>query len=213
MQRISFPLPTVERLTYYLRTLEALLLAGRENVSSEELARLNGLTAAQVRKDLAYFGSFGQKGKGYPVSVLAEKLKELLGLSREWFLCLVGLGNLGRALVRFKGFAERGLRFVAIFDKDPKKIGTEFYGINILDIADLPEIAQKQKIEIAVLTVPESEAKSVYEVIKRSVIKGVLNFTTASLTSTEKIFVKNVSIVQELESLTFYLSRNIVGGR
>lgn len=207
IMRRRFPLPTVIRLTYYLRALEIFASEGKSEVLSDEIAKLTNLSSAQIRKDLAYFGSFGKKGKGYPVLSLLAKIKELVGLDREWRLCLIGLGNLGKAIVRFRGFGERGLKFVAIFESDPQKISKEFLGIPIFNVLELPKIAKELSIDIAILTIPDESASNVFELIRSSGIYGVLNFTSAPLVSDEKIFVKNVSIAQELEIITFYLSK------
>ncbi|MGB9561799.1 MAG: redox-sensing transcriptional repressor Rex, partial [bacterium] len=195
----QFPFPTVIRLTYYLRALEFLLTQNKGETSSDELAKLTNLSPEQVRKDLAYFGSFGKRGKGYPLPKLYEKIKELIGINKEWRLCLIGLGNLGKAIVRFKGFPERKLRFYAIFENDPKKIGGEFQGIRIFDVNKLPEVARELSLDIAVFTIPDDQVDKVYELVRKTNIRGILNFTSAPLHSEKDLFVKNVSIAQELE--------------
>ncbi|MEO7966723.1 MAG: redox-sensing transcriptional repressor Rex, partial [Gemmatimonadaceae bacterium] len=128
---------TVRRLSVYLRFLEDSASQGTRTISSEELARRGGTTSAQVRKDLSFFGSFGKRGLGYPVPELIASLRDILGLRRDWRVIIIGAGKIGTALAQYHGFRQRGFQVVAVYDADPKKIGTRWEGLVVRDIADL----------------------------------------------------------------------------
>jgi len=202
----KMPLPIVERLSVYLLTLSDIKSEGRVSVSSLELAERNGFSSAQVRKDLSCFGTFGKKGTGYDIDLLIEKIRGILGLKRTWRLALIGLGNLGKALITHKGFTTRAFEFVAIFEKKPSLVGKQYKGIQIYNIENLDKIAKAKRIEIAVLTIPKKEVAGVYEKVIVAGIPAALNFTPVRLLPKENTLVKNVNFFQNLETLTFYLS-------
>src|SRR5687767_12544877 len=145
---------TVRRLSLYLRFLEDAEARGSATISSEELAKRGATTSAQVRKDLSFFGSFGKRGLGYSVPELAGRLREILGLERKWSVVIVGAGKIGSALAQYRGFRQRGFTVIAVYDSDPAKIGTEWDGLRVRDIASLERDAVDEKPDIAVLATP-----------------------------------------------------------
>src|SRR5919109_151831 len=152
---------TVRRLSLYLRFLEEFEEQGIETVSSGALASLGGTTSAQVRKDLSFFGSFGKRGLGYPVPELAGRIREILGLKRRYRVGMIGAGKIGSALVQYRGFRQRGFDIVAIFDSDTSKIGRQWNGLTVLDIANLEKEAARHPIDMAVLVTPADAAQAV----------------------------------------------------
>lgn len=197
---------TIRRLSVYLRTLEE---GGEpeETVSSEDLAERAGTTAAQVRKDLSLFGSFGKRGLGYAVPELSGRLRRILGLDRTWKIALVGAGRVGAALFEYPGFRARGFRIVSVFDRDPEKIGRHWGDIPIENVADLGPRVREQGVEILILAVP---APAVQDVVDRAVeagVRGILNFAPAQLKVPEEVALKDVNMVMELEALSFTLSQ------
>lgn len=155
------PKAVVSRLSLYLRELQCLLRDGKQTISSTQLGALLGFTDAQVRKDLAYFGQFGYPGIGYRCSELVDAIRNILGTNRDWPMALIGLGNLGRALLRYKGFGHQGFRVVAIFDTDTTKIGKTAEGLPIFALDDLKQQVPQKGIRLAVLAVPAASAQSV----------------------------------------------------
>src|SRR5438552_6060446 len=156
---------TVRRLSAYLRVLEDFEWRGLSTISSEELANRGGTTSAQVRKDLSFFGSFGKRGLGYSVPELAGRLREILGLGREWRVFIIGAGKIGAALVAYRGFRQRGFTILAAYDSNPEKIGRKLEGIPVKDIAQLERDVQRESPppDIAVLTVPAEVAQSMLD--------------------------------------------------
>jgi len=153
------PEKAVARLSIYLRCLEELETEGALTVSSQQMARRFGLNSAQLRKDLAYFGQFGIRGVGYHVHFLENSVKEILGLNQEWKVALVGAGNLGSALLKYKGFSPKGFRISAVFDANPHKIGKTLGGIEIKGPEEIPVILRKENIRIGIIATPASAAQ------------------------------------------------------
>ncbi len=196
----------MRRLSIYLRILEEVERGGTETISSEELAGRVATTAAQVRKDLSLFGSFGKRGLGYAVPQLTAELREILGLDRSWRVALVGAGRIGSALFEYPGFRKRGFEIVAVLDADPGKHGMRWRGIPVQDTADLEKVLQSQEVDIVILAVP---SEAVPEVLGRVVavgVKGILNFASMHLRVPSDVAVKDVNMVMELEALSFALS-------
>lgn len=202
----KIPVPTVNRLSIYLKCFNELLDSNILNVSSSEIAKIIGLNSAQVRKDLAYFGKFGRRGFGYNVSYLKENITKILGTHKNWNVAIIGAGNLGRALTMYKGFLNRGFSIVACFDNDPAKIGWEIDGINIYSIEEIEKIIKKEKIEIAIITTPSSSLSEIINILKKTNIKGILNFAGKHILNEGKIMIRNVDLALELEQLTFLIS-------
>jgi redox-sensing transcriptional repressor len=197
---------TVRRLSLYLRFLEESAQRGLVTISSDELARRGGTTSAQVRKDLSFFGSFGKRGLGYSVPELTESLREILGLRREWRVIIVGAGKIGTALAQYRGFRQRGFRVVAVYDRDPKKIGTQWDSLKVRDMATIERDIANDQPDIAVLTTPGEEAQAVVDRLVRAGIRAVLNFAPVQLQVPADVTLKNVNMAMELEGLSFALT-------
>ncbi len=197
----------VRRLSLYLRILEDLERKGRNTVSSEEMSGRSATTAAQVRKDLSLFGSFGKRGLGYAVTELAERLKKILGLDRRWRVALVGAGRIGSALVEYSGFAERGYDVVAIFDSDASKVGGKWGGLCVRDISEFEAVSNDESVEMVILAIPVEAVPSVMEHVEKAGIRGILNFAPTKLKVPLGVAVKDVNMVMELEALSFAFSQ------
>ena len=176
-------------------------------MSSEEMSGRSATTAAQVRKDLSLFGSFGKRGLGYAVPELAVRLKKILGLDRRWRVALVGAGRIGSALVEYGGFGDRGYDVVAIFDSDASKVGGTWGGLCVRDISEFETVANSQSVEIVILAIPVEAVPSVMEHVKKAGVRGILNFAPTKLKVPMGIAVKDVNMVMELEALSFALSQ------
>jgi redox-sensing transcriptional repressor len=197
---------TVRRLSAYLRFLEDFETRGLSTISSEELANRGGATSAQVRKDLSFFGSFGKRGLGYSVPELAGRLREILGLGKEWRVIIVGAGKIGAALAQYRGFRQRGFNILAAYDNSTDKIGRKLEGIPVRDIDHLERDIQRDKPDIVVLTVPGEEAQKVVDRVVKAGVKAILNFAPAQLHATADVTIKTVNMAMELEGLSFALT-------
>ena len=197
------PKAVVSRLSLYLRELQHLVRDGHETTSSTQLGRVLGFTDAQVRKDLAYFGQFGYPGIGYRCDELIREIKRILGTDRQWPVALVGAGNLGRALVGYKGFGHQGFRVAAVFDVDEAKIGLEIDGVPIHALDDLPQVAADQDIRLAIVAVPASAAQDVADRLVAAGIDGILNFAPVTINLPERLRTVGVDLAIELEQLSF----------
>jgi redox-sensing transcriptional repressor len=175
-------------------------------ISSEELANRGGTTSAQVRKDLSFFGSFGKRGLGYSVPELAGRLREILGLGKEWRVVIVGAGKIGGALAQYRGFRHRGFNILAAYDNNADKVGRKLEGIPVRDIAQLDRDIQREKPDIVVLTVPGEEAQKVVDRVVKAGVKAILNFAPAQLHAPPDVTVKTVNMAMELEGLSFALT-------
>ncbi|MGH7754478.1 MAG: redox-sensing transcriptional repressor Rex [Gemmatimonadales bacterium] len=200
---------TVRRLSLYLRFLEAFEHQGVTTVSSEALAAQGGggTTPAQVRKDLSFFGSFGKRGLGYDVRVLATRIRDILGLKRRYRVALVGAGRVGGALVQYEGFRDRGFEIVAIYDRDPKKIGARWNGLVVRDAAHLEADLKRNPVDIAIVVTPAAAAQDVVDRLVKGGVKGILNFAPTAISVPATVVLKTVNMAQELETLSFALAR------
>ena len=199
---------TTNRLSVYLRCLKALDAAGVKTVSSQALAEQFHLNAAQIRKDLAYFGEFGVRGVGYYVKDLRSHLRQILGLDQRVRVGIMGAGNLGLALADYPGFRMEGFEIAALFDTMREKIGQHSRGgVPIFDIADLRRIVRKEHIRIAVIAVPAAAAQSVLQTVVAAGIKAVLNFSPGTLKVPSDVKIKSVDLTVSLESLSFFLAQ------
>ena len=199
---------TTNRLSVYLRCLNALDAAGVKTVSSQALAQEFHLNAAQIRKDLAYFGEFGVRGVGYYVKDLKRHLRQILGLERKLKVAILGAGNLGLALADYPGFRQEGFQIIALFDTLSNKVGQQSrLGVPIFDIKELRRIAAKEKIGIAVIAVPAASAQRVVDQVVAAGIKAILNFSPGTLRAPEGVKLKSVDLTVSLESLSFYLAQ------
>jgi redox-sensing transcriptional repressor len=207
MKPMKIPDKTVTRLSIYLRCLEELEADGVTSVSSRQLAERFGLNSAQVRKDLAYFGQFGVRGLGYYVAELKHNLERILGLKQDWEVALVGVGNLGSALIAYKGFQARGFKIGMAFDADPAKVGQIVGDVPIVEIAKLAQTVRRKKVKIAVLAVPAPAAQSVADLLVEGGVTAILNFAPAQLTVPEGIKVQNVDLSVLLKTLSYHTVR------
>ena len=197
---------TVRRLSLYLRFLEESAQRGVVTISSDELARRGGTTSAQVRKDLSFFGSFGKRGLGYSVPELTDSLREILGLRREWRVIIVGAGKIGTALAQYRGFRQRGFRVIAVYDRDPKKVGTQWDAMVVRDMTTIEQDIAREEPDIAVLTTPGEEAQAVVNQLIGAGIRALLNFAPVQLQVPADVTLKNVNMAMELEGLSFALT-------
>ncbi len=205
------PAPAVRRLSLYLRELEGFLRHDRQTISSKQLGESLSLTDAQVRKDLAYFGQFGHPGIGYRVDELVTRIKCILGTDRTWNVLLVGAGNLGSALLSYRGFSKKGFQIVAVFDNDPKKVGQRIgpeKKLEIISISRLAEVIAERGIQMAIISVPADVAQSVAEGLVAAGIRGILNFAPASLNVPDSVPLASVDLAVHLEQLAFRISAN-----
>ncbi len=206
----KIPEATVRRLSSYLKCLEELESKDEKVASSSVLATICNVNAAQVRKDFAYFGEFGIRGMGYNIPELKENIKKILGIDREWRIAVVGIGNLGSALLVYKDFLKQNYRIVAAFDIDPVNvIGriSERMGrpVEILHVSRLKEVVEARNIEIGIITVPPNEAQKVANQLVEANIKGILNLSPAPVSAPENVKVRNLFFTSALDNLVYYL--------
>lgn len=199
---------TTNRLSVYLRCLNELAGAGLETVSSQALAEQFNLNSAQIRKDLAYFGEFGVRGVGYYVKDLRRHLMQILGLTTDHRIVIVGAGNLGLALANYHGFNLNSFHIVALLDSDPAKIGVQTRsGLTVGDAGNLAEVIAREEINIVIITVPATAAEQVLDEAAAAGVKAVLNFAPVQLHPRPGVKVKNVDLAISLESLSYFLAR------
>ncbi|MCM8766156.1 MAG: redox-sensing transcriptional repressor Rex [Candidatus Omnitrophica bacterium] len=202
------PKITIYRLSLYLRFLERIEEEGRQYISSCELSKKIGISDAQIRRDLSYFGKFGKSRLGYSIKALEKNIRKILGIdNRIWKVALIGAGNLGRALFSYKGFRKRGFLIKGVFDADPRKIGKDLKGIKIEDVKDLLKISKRKKFDIAIIAVPGENAQEVAQKIVKAGIKAILNFAPVRLKIPKRNILRNVDLSMELENLSFHLSK------
>lgn len=201
------PASTIRRLSHYLRSLEDLGREGGETVSSEELAERGQTTAAQVRKDLSHFGSFGKRGLGYRIDELRDRLRQILGVDRVWKVALVGAGRIGSALFEYPAFESRGYECVAIVDADPKKVGARWGGLTIRPPDELESLIGGLGVELVILAVPAHAAQEIAGRCVRAGVKGILNFAPIRLKVPASVPVEDVNLVMQLEALSFAITQ------
>jgi redox-sensing transcriptional repressor len=206
MEDRQVPDIVVGRLPIYLRALTFLKADSREITSSQELGDRLGISSAQIRKDLSHFGEFGKQGTGYDIKHLESNLKEILHVDRMWDVVVVGAGDLGHALAGYRGFAGRGFRITAVFDKDPAKIGLTLpSGLVIEDVASLAERVKETLWHIAIIAVPAEEAQPIANTLIESGVKALLNYAPISLIVPSGIRVEQIDPAVHLQHLTYYL--------
>jgi redox-sensing transcriptional repressor len=210
-QRGRIPRPTVKRLSLYLRELEARADADQETISSKQLGAALGLTDAQVRKDLAYFGQFGHPGIGYRVSELTGRLRQILRADRTWNAVVVGAGNVGRALMAYQRFHRKGFEIVAVFDNDPGVVGQMVAGHRVRAMEDLPELIGQRDVKIGIVTVPAEAAQRVADALIEAGVMGILNFAPVRLDVHDAVSVTSVDFSVALEQLAFQVSLGLRG--
>jgi redox-sensing transcriptional repressor len=195
----------IGRLPVYLRALQRLSEKGILTTSSQELGELIGISAAQIRKDISQFGEFGKQGTGYSVPFLIERLRTILKVDRVWEVVIVGMGDIGHALARYNGFANRGFHINMLFDNDPTKVGQKVGEYEILDTTVLPEKVKQNKIKIAMLTVPAATAQETADQLVKAGIKAILNYAPISLNVPPGVRVQHIDPATHLQRMTYYL--------
>jgi len=201
------PKAVVGRVSLYLRQLEAYQRQGCTTVSSSQLGGPLSIKNAQVRKDLAFFGQFGHPGIGYRIDELIDALRHILAIDRDWPLALVGLGNLGRALLRYRGFRSRGFHIVALFDNDESKIGLSYDGLLVEPIESLRKVVAMRKIRLGILAVPAEAAQRVTDLLVASGVRGILNFAPVPLSVPPHVNLVGVDLSIQLENLAYKVQR------
>ncbi len=195
----------IGRLPIYLRALQRLSEKGIQTTSSQELGEIIGISAAQIRKDISQFGEFGKQGTGYSIPFLTERLRDILKVDRVWEVVIVGMGDIGHALARYNGFANRGFHISMVFDNDPGKIGQRAGEYEILDIATMVEKIKEKKIKIAMLTLPARAAQEMTDQLVKAGIKAILNYAPISLNAPRDVHVQHTDPVTHLQRMTYYL--------
>lgn len=204
MKAIAIPKDSIKRLFLYYRTL----LESRESevTSSEELSRLTGCSAAQIRKDLTYFGQFGTPGRGYQVAELSHRIKSILGIDRDWDVALVGVGNLGKALLSYPGLKAQGFNITQLFDNHPDKTGKAMAGLKIKNIRNIQQELKDNPVRIAILAVPGAAAQEVANLLVEVGVKGILNFAPTRLEVPPSVKILNMDITHKLALLSYYVA-------
>jgi redox-sensing transcriptional repressor len=202
---IEIPAVVIDRLPVYARALTSLEDQGRDVVSSQELGILLGVTPAQIRKDLSYFGRFGKQGRGYNVGRLAQELRQILGLDRQWSMILIGVGRLGLAILAYDGFQPQGFIIVDAFDADPQRVGMKINGLVVRSVAELPAYLRDRQVDIGIVAVPAAAAEEIIGTLVAGGVRSILNYAPISAKTPDVVQVKNIDPVLALQSMTFYL--------
>ncbi len=209
----KIPGAAVARLPIYYRALLEITDDGVETVSSERLATMAGVNAAQVRKDLSYLGSYGTRGVGYEVAFLLDRISRELGLTHDWPVAIVGVGNLGHALANYAGLTDRGFRVLALVDADPAKVGMPVNDLAVEALADLSEIVRTRGITIGIIATPASAAQDVADELVEAGVQSILNFAPAVIVVPDGVSVRKVDLATELQILSFYQSHRRIKER
>jgi redox-sensing transcriptional repressor len=202
---LEIPEVVINRLPVYARALSDLAASGTTVVSSQHLGEMLDVTPAQIRKDLSYFGRFGKQGRGYHVPSLLSTLRSILGIDRAWRVCLVGVGRLGQAIAEYNGFAPQGFRIVAIFDSDPKVIGTDISGVVVRPSASLEEFLGSNPVDIGIVAVPALAAQEVVDRLVNGGVKAILNYAPMTPLVPQGVTIRHVDPVLAMQSMTFYI--------
>ena len=195
----------IGRLPIYLRALQRMSDQGIQNISSQELGERVGISAAQIRKDISQFGEFGKQGTGYHIKFLMDKLREILKIERIWDVAVVGAGDMGHALARYQGFANRGFNITMVFDNDQSKVGQKVGNFVVQDTSTMIKTIQAEGIKVAMLTVPATAAQAVTDMLVKAGVKAILNYAPISLTVPEDVRVQHIDPATHLQRMTYYL--------
>lgn len=195
----------IGRLPIYLRALQRMAERGAQTTSSQDLGKMIGISAAQIRKDVSQFGEFGKQGTGYSIPFLIERLKTILKVDQIWDVIIVGMGDMGHALARYNGFADRGFQVTMLFDNSPEKIGQIVNNLEIFDMESMTDKIKENKIKVAILSVPASVAQSVADQLVKSGIKSILNYAPLHLSVPSDIHVQHIDPATHLQRMTYYL--------
>jgi len=207
------PAGVVERLPQYARTLASLEEQGRQVVSSQELGSLLDVSAAQLRKDLSWFGRFGKQGRGYNVRQLLDELRRIIGLNRQWRMALVGVGRLGRAIVGYEGFTPQGFRIVEAFDSNPRIIGQRVDGLVVRDTAELEAVLRASSVDVGIVAVPGDQAQDVIDALVRCGVKAILNYAPIAGRVPRGVRIKRIDPVLALQGMTYYLKQSAASAK
>jgi redox-sensing transcriptional repressor len=202
---IEIPAVVIDRLPVYARALTDLEVRGRDVVSSQELGQVLGVTPAQIRKDLSYFGRFGKQGRGYNVQRLAQELRQILGLDRQWSMILIGVGHLGRAILTYDGFHPQGFIITDAFDSDEALVGHDLGGVMVHHTSQLKSYLAERQIDIGIVAVPAQAAGPIIHELVDGGVRAILNYAPTSVSVPPHVEVKNIDPVLALQSMTFYL--------
>ena len=212
MNETEIPDIVIRRLPLYARELGLLVSEGREFISSQELGHRLGVTPAQIRKDLSYFGRFGKRGRGYEVVGLRERLRSILGLNgRVKEMVLVGVGQLGRAVLGYGGFRRGGFEVVRVFDSDPNQIGRKIDNHRVDDVATLPEYLRRTRVSMGIVAVPADAAPSVIDTLIDGGVRAILSYAPISMSVPSSVRLRQIDPVMELESMAYYLEEPFDG--
>lgn len=206
MEAKNIPDIVVGRLPIYLLALQRMAMDGRLFTSSQELGEKLGISAAQIRKDLSQFGEFGKQGTGYNISFLSDQLRRILNIDRVWDIVVVGAGDIGHAIARYQGFADRGFRVAMIFDNDPEKIGNQVGDFTILDGNQIPALVREANIKVAMLSVPAAQAQAVANMLVEAGVKAILNYAPITLNLPAGVRVSNIDPLIHLQRMAYYLN-------
>lgn len=201
----AIPDIVISRLPVYLRALDRLTQEGHEVTSSHELGKRLGISSAQIRKDLSHFGGFGKQGTGYRIDHLSEQLRQVLQVNFEWKVALIGAGDLGSAVARYRGFAERGFHIHCIFDTAPDKVGKRINDFVIQPLADMEHVIREERIRIAMIAVPAEAAQTVADKLVAAGVMAILNYAPINLTVPDGVHVQYIDPVLHLQRMTYYL--------
>lgn len=201
----AIPDIVIRRLPVYARSLQHMLDEGAETVSSSDLGSRLGVSAAQIRRDLSYFGEFGKQGKGYKVDFLLGQINQILGLNREWDMALVGLGHLGRALLHYDELRDNGFRIDALFDHNPDKVGQKVGDMPIHDMRELSKVLAARTIKIAIIAVPARGAQEVADALVEAGVRAILNYAPITVQVPSHVRIRHIDPVVALQSMTYYL--------
>ncbi len=209
----TIPDIVIRRLPIYARSLQFLEHDGIETVSSGELGARLGVSAAQIRRDLSYFGEFGKQGKGYNVAYLLGQIKGILGLDRDWSMALVGVGHLGRALLHYDGLQEQGFCIQALFDHNPEKVGEKIGDLVVHSMNDLPKVLAKQNIKMAIMAVPAKGAQEATDALVAAGTLAILNYAPIIVRVPTHVKIRHIDPIIALQSMTYYLDSDQVTPR
>ena len=205
-QRNRVSIAVVKRLPKYYRYLGMIADKGIIRVSSQELSNITGLTASQIRQDLNHFGGFGQQGYGYNVEELKNEIEKIIGIDKSYKAIIIGVGNIGRAILNYRGFQNSGFNIVGLFDHAEDLVGKTITGLKVKDISDLKSFMKEEEADIAVIAIPASEAQQVCEILVDGGIKGIWNFAPIDLKLPKKVVLENVHLDESLYTLTYYMN-------
>ena len=198
---------TIDRLPLYFRTLRLVQDEGIDVISSDELGRRLGITPEQIRKDLASFGQFGKKGVGYYVNELKHNVGGILGLDNHWNIAVIGIGHLGAALANYQNFVSLGFNLVALFDQDPKVIGTVQNHVTVEDVRELAQIVRERHVDIGIIAVPAAFAQEVADQLVTAGVKGIWNFAPIKMQVPDSMHIVNEDLSIGLSRLSYYITR------